>query len=217
MHKTSGFTLAEVLITLGIIGVVAALTLPNLIANYQKKELNTRFAKVYSTYSNALVQIIEENGDVPECYYFNGYSKVAECESFFKNYIKKLNIVKYCDKNGVINKCIPEYTKYNAEDNNAACPGFKKSIIETISKSWVLPDGSTAFTYYNGSAMPVFAIDINGFQKPNKGGYDLFSFTISRPDGVNTLKLINSVDHCQYTFVENGGMTTNEMLTSIYK
>lgn len=34
-----GFTLAEVLITLGIIGVVAAITIPNLIANHQKKQL----------------------------------------------------------------------------------------------------------------------------------------------------------------------------------
>ena len=37
-----GFTLAEVLVTLGIIGVVAALTLPSLITNYRRKELETR-------------------------------------------------------------------------------------------------------------------------------------------------------------------------------
>lgn len=34
-----GFTLAEVLITLGIIGVVAALTMPSLIAEHQKNKL----------------------------------------------------------------------------------------------------------------------------------------------------------------------------------
>ncbi len=37
----NGFTLAEVLITLGIIGIVAAMTMPALIANYQKKVLVT--------------------------------------------------------------------------------------------------------------------------------------------------------------------------------
>ena len=42
MIKTKAFTLAEVLITLGIIGVVAALTLPNLVANYKKQVLVTQ-------------------------------------------------------------------------------------------------------------------------------------------------------------------------------
>lgn len=41
--NSSGFTLAEVLITLGIIGVIAALTLPNLITQYQKKRNCSRF------------------------------------------------------------------------------------------------------------------------------------------------------------------------------
>jgi prepilin-type N-terminal cleavage/methylation domain-containing protein len=48
-----GFTLAEVLITLGIIGVVAALTIPGLVANYQKKVLETRIKKFYSTIQQA--------------------------------------------------------------------------------------------------------------------------------------------------------------------
>lgn len=43
--KKSAFTLAEVLITLGIIGVVAALTLPALMADYRAKELEVRFKK----------------------------------------------------------------------------------------------------------------------------------------------------------------------------
>ena len=42
------FTLAEVLITLGVIGIVAALTMPALIVNYQKKVLETRIKKFYS-------------------------------------------------------------------------------------------------------------------------------------------------------------------------
>lgn len=48
-----GFTLAEVLITLGIIGVVAAITIPNLINNYKAKQLRTQFLKSYSVLSQA--------------------------------------------------------------------------------------------------------------------------------------------------------------------
>ncbi len=52
-HKTAGFTLAEVLITLGIIGVVAAMTIPNLIANTNGAKYRSGFKKALSTLSQA--------------------------------------------------------------------------------------------------------------------------------------------------------------------
>ena len=58
------FTLAEVLITLGIIGVVAALTIANLIQNYREKTTVTQVVKAYSTLSQAFEQAIEDNGTV---------------------------------------------------------------------------------------------------------------------------------------------------------
>lgn len=61
-HKI-GFTLAEVLITLGIIGVVAALTIPTLMANHRKTVVETRLAKFYSTMNQAITQSELENGD----------------------------------------------------------------------------------------------------------------------------------------------------------
>jgi prepilin-type N-terminal cleavage/methylation domain-containing protein len=48
----NAFTLAEVLITSGIIGVVAALTMPSLIANYQGRGTVTKLKKAYSTFTN---------------------------------------------------------------------------------------------------------------------------------------------------------------------
>ena len=58
-----GFTLAEVLITLGIIGVVAAMTMPALIANHRKSVVETRLAKFYSVMNQAITQSEVENGD----------------------------------------------------------------------------------------------------------------------------------------------------------
>ena len=52
-NKEPAFTLAEVLITLGIIGVVAALTIPTLITNYKARKLHTQFLKSYSTIQQA--------------------------------------------------------------------------------------------------------------------------------------------------------------------
>ena len=48
-----GFTLAEVLITLGIIGVVAAMTIPTLIANTRSQQYRSKFKKTVSTLSQA--------------------------------------------------------------------------------------------------------------------------------------------------------------------
>ena len=54
-RKRPAFTLAEVLITLGIIGVVAAMTMPSVITNYQKKQTAAQLKKAYSIVSQALV------------------------------------------------------------------------------------------------------------------------------------------------------------------
>ena len=58
-----GFTLAEVLITLGIIGVVAALTLPVLISNYRKSIVETRLKRVSSVLSNVMQFAVNDNGE----------------------------------------------------------------------------------------------------------------------------------------------------------
>ena len=59
-----GYTLAEILITLGIIGVVAAMTIPNLITGYQKHVTETRLLKFYSTMNQAFRLSQSDNGDM---------------------------------------------------------------------------------------------------------------------------------------------------------
>lgn len=57
-----GFTLAEVLITLGIIGVVAAMTIPTLVGNYKYMVLQTQFKKAYSDLNQASKLFQVHNG-----------------------------------------------------------------------------------------------------------------------------------------------------------
>ncbi|MEE3349708.1 MAG: type II secretion system protein [Candidatus Gastranaerophilaceae bacterium] len=61
--KKAAFTLAEVLITLGIIGVVAAMTLPTLIQNHRKHEVETKLAKIYSVVNQAIKLSTVEYGE----------------------------------------------------------------------------------------------------------------------------------------------------------
>lgn len=61
-YKKSGFTLAEVLITLGVIGVVAAMTIPTLMMNYQKQVWESKLKKTFAIATNACERmLIEEN------------------------------------------------------------------------------------------------------------------------------------------------------------
>ena len=71
LKQCTAFTLAEVLITLGIIGVVAALTLPVLIQNYTNSIAETRLKKFYSIMNQAILQSIADNGEVESWSYFN--------------------------------------------------------------------------------------------------------------------------------------------------
>lgn len=62
-YPHSAFTLAEVLITLGIIGVVAALTIPSLVQNHKKHEVETKLAKFYSVMNQAVRSAEIDYGD----------------------------------------------------------------------------------------------------------------------------------------------------------
>lgn len=63
LEKLFGFTLAEVLITLGIIGVVATMTIPILMTNYQKHQTETQLVKFYSMMNQTLRMSVADNGD----------------------------------------------------------------------------------------------------------------------------------------------------------
>ena len=60
--RLKAFTLAEVLITLGIIGVVAAMTMPVLIQKHREQVAVTKVKKFYSTFSQAYLMAVQENG-----------------------------------------------------------------------------------------------------------------------------------------------------------
>ena len=92
--KRPAFTLAEVLITLGIIGVVAALTIPTLMANHRKKVIETKLEKIYSVMNQAINLTNAEYGDVTNWIIDCGSSSSPTCsinevENWFNSTIGK--------------------------------------------------------------------------------------------------------------------------------
>lgn len=99
-HKIA-FTLAEVLITLGIIGIVAAMTMPALVANYQKKQTVTQLKRTYSILSQALVAAQQEYGDMSGWEYSGMNLEADETNDALNNFVQKylephIKIIEYC-------------------------------------------------------------------------------------------------------------------------
>ena len=172
LKKRAAFTLAEVLITLGIIGVVAAMTLPTVIAKYQHKALETAFKKTYSSIMQAmvfaepdLISDITGGGVVGGNSEF--YTKLWERYNVVKNMTEKDKFAmdKIYSSNGVGN--IKSYSK--KQDADVGCPQ-KPNLMAA--------DGTAVGGLYNCAGMWV-SIDTNGpYKKPNALGHDIFYFAI---------------------------------------
>ena len=230
--RRAAFTLAEVLITLGIIGVVAAMTIPSIVANYQEIVLQKQFLKSYNTLQTAYKPLENKLGYTPECYYPNYTGSTGQGDRtcrMVKDELKKiLSVVKECNGNAISGGCVPQYKSAeeiyidknpDATDDEIAnasngCQCFATSSGLDSNLAWVLADGTTLMWCLKGS-YPLFAIDINGKKGPNKWGYDLFQFGISSSDG-NNLKVDPNIG-CGRNTIEKGGKTSKKMLLECYK
>ncbi len=74
-----GFTLAEVLITLGIIGIVAAITISTIVHNIQEMTLNNQFKKFYSTFKQAFLNVQTIEGRPIQCHYWQNNPYAGVC------------------------------------------------------------------------------------------------------------------------------------------
>ena len=99
MNRRIAFTLAEILITLGIIGVAAAMTLPALIANYQKKVLEQQAKQAYSLLSGIFNKMAfdEEVTDICQTSFVSNYPQ--NDDEAYKNYLPQI-LGKYIEITG---------------------------------------------------------------------------------------------------------------------
>lgn len=101
------FTLAEVLITLGIIGVVAALTIPSIISHYNKVVMSARNKKFVSSINQAILRSTADNGLPHEWARYIKYHDPEALYDWFDEYIMQyMRVLKNCRENPV--KCIAD-------------------------------------------------------------------------------------------------------------
>ncbi len=176
-YRKVAFTLAEVLITLGIIGVVAALTIPTLMQKTNEKDTVAKVKKIYSTLSNAINLAVAQNGTI-DTWGLNFDATENDVKKFASVIIPYFNVVKDCSTNqtGCISNDIYKYLNGDNHVAYAASGLYYKLMLtdNTVLIFRTAGNGSCSETTSCGS----FFVDINGVKKPNTHGKDTFTFLV---------------------------------------
>ena len=205
MKKFKAFTLAEVLVTLGIIGVVSAMTVPTLMQNYQRQSYVTQLHKVYNELGQAAERYKADNNLV-SLREGRIMGNKDEVHNFVLQYFK---VVKDCGGrywSSASNACFAQ--KYTSIDGSSTTNLQGQECFATV----VLASGA-ALCFDTGAATSVGAaedingdgkvdendvinntgvnagmaitveVDVNGPKGPNVAGRDLFSIDIA-PNGL---------------------------------
>ena len=185
MKKFLAFTLAEVLITLGIIGVISAMVLPTMLGHWEKKALETQTKHFYSMMTLAIHNYMADNRvddltDSPMyCEAFEEDDCIRarkELDNFVMKYLKVA--VKCTDENG---------------ENNGKCQPIQAKVIDKESPNHgeVIPDyilmhGYAISVVCPDSGMPLrLTADVNAYKGPNRGGRDLWELRVYYDGTIN--------------------------------
>ena len=160
------FTLAEVLITLGIIGIVAALTMPSLIAHHRKKVLQTALLKTYSELQQANLKLQTDGINLYEI-----SSTPERAQILMEQFQGQTTIDGINDWNGSNNRLKELYGGrglYGHANNHAGSHS-------TCDNSGIWTDNIGRLWLFNDTDKQI-CVDINGVKGPNRYGYDYFVF-----------------------------------------
>jgi len=179
MKKLSAFTLAEVLIILAIIGVVAALTIPSLMRKYQNYVLQTQFKEAHSLISNALKSIVSEHPNyvadirtpVPGTDWNNNGRDILGAD-MMKKLKTTRNCSYYADKGCDWNVRFSRYRNFtNTSQGNSGWAYLGYFNIENNMTLYTICSQGCRYIH-------IF-VDVNGLdKKPNRQGFDLFDFQL---------------------------------------
>jgi len=194
--KKAAFTLAEVLITLGIIGVVAAMTIPNLYEKYYEKYAVNKLAQTYSLLSNAFRAMIDENGTI-DTYGDTPEERLEKLKTLLPMYLKlSAPCTNKCTMEADNGKYKSRFSQtpislgYGAEYKMLNGTMFKISVSSvssqcvqntSMSQKGQNEYGTQGVKIFYGTYQHACAdilVDINGYSKPNESDKDLFKFKI---------------------------------------
>ncbi len=191
--KYNAFTLAEVLITLGIIGIVAAMTIPSLVNKYRDKQTVVALQKISSIMNQALTAAISENGSTAywgvDDFVNSGDHNTGDTNTDDINnldmertpiapLIKHLKVIKDCGRNA--KGCFPDtYIKRvnGVNDRNIERQTRYYKVVLADGTLVALSGAEYGGTDDFGQSMEIW-VDVNGKKAPNTLGKDVFMFAV---------------------------------------
>lgn len=193
-NKIKGFTLSEVLLVLSVIGVVAALTIPNLIQKVSNDQYASKLKKEYSVLSQAYNMIITDaGGSIMNDPTFNSATGDHQTDSNAMNkFAAKLNIIKNCGSDagcwydsalkylGGTTSLTNNIETYWAAKYGKAVLADGTSIVININGNSCTLNAGAAGTPLTNSVCGVLNIDLNGSAGPNTMGRDYFEFYLTQ-------------------------------------
>ena len=220
-HWSKGFTLAEVLITLAIIGIVAALTIPTLVQNFQSRAWDTA-SEVFQRKLEESLKVMNVQGTLA------GYTTT---EAFVDELSKHIKITKIC-KNDDITSCFEDKVYWGSGDAEPEevdmttikeAKHFGQDEWETETIGVQFANGTNAVIAYNpecrqdpysnqvtGTSCLAILYDTSAYKNPNTGGKDLRGINIKKLGSTCAVE----VDGICFTtaFIPNTPMTRAECL-----
>ena len=194
-NRKAAFTMAEVLITLGIIGIVAAMTLPALIQKHQKNLAVNQLKVAYSKLSNAILMAEADYGEAKYWTYFDDSLSVSDnswnwANRYLVPYLKNLNVYRDSKLHGCKNITYKKIDGSTMECTSVvgfcsvcgSAGGNNMTQIHLADGTIIIPlvrkTGNEEYGY-NTSQVEI-DIDTNGYKGPNTWGKDVFRLQMNQ-------------------------------------
>lgn len=186
-RKATAFTLAELLLAMTVIGVIASEVIPMIVQDVQETKLKTAWKKAFSDFSQADKLLLQDSGGT-----IIGLCPNTDHGCFKNAFAPKLNITKSCDQ-GFNEGCWHANLNWQSLDGTHLGSELNVPAVK-------LSNGSLAyFIFWNPACNRTEAglqtvcgnitVDVNGFNKPNTYGKDIFGFNVMPnrllPNGAN--------------------------------
>ena len=194
--RKAAFTLAEVLITLGIIGVVAAMTIPTLMTKINHIKLKSQFKEGYAILSQAVKMANDDGWEIPQKF-ANNLNLITEQAENFSKYFKGATLCEQVDKKNGATHCFVNGQGGNKDDGYTTYSKnlsyIKTNYLDDV--QFYLPNNMLVAidTNYEGRGYYLVSIDINGKgAKPNALGHDVFTFALKESEKAGGYELVPS-------------------------
>lgn len=186
------FTLAEILITLGLVGIIAAITIPTLMNNYNNEQYVTKLKKAYTEFSQAIIQLSNDYGCSGDIACTGLFPSIADYNVFgdaVSSYFKGVKNCRSTTKQGCMSSLVSTQTDGSLTRSSMdAGPGMYRFVtadgVSFSMQSYAdtnanCNDKTGNFKHHCADLF----IDVNGLQGPNNYGRDIYEFAIVNDNG----------------------------------